>query len=95
MALTVEPFNDGPEDWDNALAGFDGGSFCHRFGWRSVMEDALGHQTHWVAARDADGVIRGLLPLVRVRSRHDTIARSIQWPPTNRGWIAGRCFRSG
>ena len=69
MTLTVEPFEESTEKWDTALAGFEGGSFCHRHGWRSVMEDALGHQTFWMVARDGDGAIVGQLPLVRVRSR--------------------------
>jgi FemAB-related protein (PEP-CTERM system-associated) len=69
MTLTVEPFEGSAEEWDAALGGFEGGSFCHRMGWRSVMEDALGHRTFWRVARDADGEIAGLLPLVRVRSR--------------------------
>jgi len=69
MKLYVEPFEGNEEEWDVALAGFEGGSFCHRLGWRSVMEDALGHRTFWMTARDPGGAIAGLLPLVRVRSR--------------------------
>lgn len=69
MTLNVEPFEEDTEKWDTALAGFAGGSFCHRIGWRSVMEDALGHQSFWMVARGPEGTIAGLLPLVRVRSR--------------------------
>lgn len=69
MTPTVEPFEGSTEEWDAALAEFEGSSFCHRMGWRSVMEEALGHSTFWMAARGPDGALEGLLPLVRVRSR--------------------------
>lgn len=45
------------------------GSFCHLDGWRTIMEDVLGHQTHYLEERAADGALSGILPLVRVRSR--------------------------
>ena len=67
--LTVEPFEGDAVAWDSTLESLDGGTFCHRYGWRHVMEDALGHETSWWVARDASGVAHGVLPLVRVRSR--------------------------
>jgi serine/alanine adding enzyme len=67
--LVIEHFADGGAGWDEALAGLEGSSFCHRYGWRAVMENALGHETHWWAARGDDGEVEGLLPVVRVRSR--------------------------
>ena len=69
MSLTVESFEGSPEEWDALLAGFEGATFCHRYGWRSVMEDALGHETYWMAARHPGGTTAALLPVVRVRSR--------------------------
>ncbi len=69
MSLTIEPFDGSSEEWDKHLAAFAGGTFCHRHGWRSVMEDALGHRTYWMVARDGTGGVDALLPLVRVRSR--------------------------
>src|SRR5690606_20680437 len=46
-----------------------GSTFCHLSGWRHVMEDVLGHENRSLVSMDGDGAIRGLLPLVRVRSR--------------------------
>ena len=65
----VEDFAGHSADWDGLLKAVEGGSFCHRYGWRAVMEDALGHETYWWVARDGEGEVSGLLPLVRVRSR--------------------------
>jgi FemAB-related protein (PEP-CTERM system-associated) len=39
----------------------------HRAGWRRVVRDAYGHRTHYLMARDGDGV-RAVLPLVEVAS---------------------------
>jgi len=68
-ALLVEPFGGGAKEWDALLEDFGGGSFCHLYGWRDVMECALGHETFWWVARDRRGDVKGLLPLVLVRSR--------------------------
>jgi serine/alanine adding enzyme len=66
--LRVVPF-DGPDPaWDAAMAGLPGSTACHLAGWRHVMEEALGHETLYWQAVDAEGRAHGLLPLVRVRS---------------------------
>ncbi len=67
--LVVEAFSGQAEEWDRALADLPGATVCHLHGWKDVMEDALGHRSHFWVARDPDGAIAGLLPLVRVRSR--------------------------
>jgi FemAB-related protein (PEP-CTERM system-associated) len=69
MRVSVEPFDGDAEEWDEALRDLEGATFCHRYGWRSVMEEGLGHQTYWMSAREESGAIKALLPLVRVRSR--------------------------
>lgn len=66
--LRVESFQGDAEEWDASVRSFEDGTFCHLYGWRAVMEDALGHETFWWTAVDAGGEVRGLLPLVRVRS---------------------------
>src|SRR5439155_1957590 len=40
----------------------------HLFGWRTVMRRALGHEGVYLSARDPDGGLMGVLPLVRVKS---------------------------
>lgn len=68
-SLTVEPFDGPSETWDALFEGKDGATFCHLYGWRRVMEDALGHETFYLVAKNTDGKPEGALPLVRVRSR--------------------------
>ncbi len=58
-----------PADWDDFVASAAGATFCHLGAWLSVMEDALGHESFRLTARDEEGRLRGVLPLVRVRSR--------------------------
>lgn len=68
MTLTVERYEGGALEWDELVARSSGSTFCHRHGWRSVMEDALGHECLWLSARAPDGALEGVLPLVRVKS---------------------------
>ena len=69
MSLTVEPYQGTAPAWDELAAGAPGSTFCHRHAWRGVIEGAFGHPCLWLAARDAEGRLAGILPLVRVRSR--------------------------
>jgi len=54
--------------WDGFVAVAPGATFCHRAGWRPVIERAFGHRTHFVFAERA-GAITGVLPLTEIRSR--------------------------
>lgn len=65
----IHAFDGDAAEWNGLLAGAEGASFCHLYGWRNVMEESLGHETSWWIARDEQGAIDGVLPLVRVRSR--------------------------
>ncbi len=61
----------GPEsraEWDAFVAAHDG-SFYHLFDWKDLNERELGHPCEYLAARDKQGAIQGVLPLVFVRSR--------------------------
>jgi serine/alanine adding enzyme len=64
--MPVEP---GDPAWDAYVDAAEGSTFCHAGGWRGIIEDVLGHQCTYLAARDHDGRWLGALPLVRVRSR--------------------------
>jgi serine/alanine adding enzyme len=55
--------------WDAFAAAAPDSTFCHLVGWRGIMADALGHECRYLIACDDDGVMRAVLPLVRVRSR--------------------------
>ena len=54
--------------WDDFVRSHPAGSFYHLYDWSSVNEQALGHRPLFLIARDASQV-RGVLPLVFVRSR--------------------------
>lgn len=68
MSLTVGPLEEDGE-WDEFVRGREDATFCHLVGWRSVMEGVLGREALYLAARDAEGRIRGVLPLALHRSR--------------------------
>lgn len=66
--LPVVPFEGDGAEWDGLLTQLSGANFCHLYGWKAVMEDALGHQTYWWVAKGRTGEVEGVLPMVRVRS---------------------------
>lgn len=55
-------------DWDAYVQAAPEATFFHLSGWKSVIESSLGHRCHFLMAR-AGGRVRGVLPLVHVRSR--------------------------
>lgn len=54
--------------WNDFLAGQPQGSFYHLHQWQQINQQALGHRCSYLAA-DADGELRGVLPLVYVSSK--------------------------
>jgi FemAB-related protein (PEP-CTERM system-associated) len=69
MSLVVRPVR--PEDvaaWDGFVLAEPTATFFHRIGWKSVLERAFGHRTHYLLAA-RDGRIEGVLPLAEIRSR--------------------------
>lgn len=65
VAAEPEP----PAEWDEYVEDAPGATFSHLAGWRQVMEGVLGHECLYASARDPEGTLRGVLPLVSVRSR--------------------------
>ncbi|MHB0989842.1 MAG: FemAB family XrtA/PEP-CTERM system-associated protein [Burkholderiales bacterium] len=58
-----------PEDanaWNEFVSNCPTATFFHRSEWKSVIEQAFGHRTHYLLA-EQDDVIRGILPLVEIR----------------------------
>ena len=53
--------------WDSFVLSCAEATFFHRAGWRRVIEQSFGHACHYVFA-ESDGAIRGVLPLVHVKS---------------------------
>ncbi len=67
--VTIQPFGTDGARWDAFVGGAEDSTFCHLAGWRDIMSDVLGHECPYLVAVDEEGTWRGVLPLVRVRSR--------------------------
>jgi len=60
-----------PQDvpvWNQYLSQSANGTFFHRAEWKNVFEGSLGHKAIYLLAKAGDEV-RGILPLVHIRSR--------------------------
>ncbi|HEY5087454.1 MAG TPA: FemAB family XrtA/PEP-CTERM system-associated protein [Gemmatimonadaceae bacterium] len=72
MTLTVTRYDGSGDVWDSFVLAQRGAphyTHCHLYGWRRVMQQAMGHDTPYLVATDeATSVIEGVLPLVRVKS---------------------------
>ncbi len=64
----VERFVGAREEWNDFAATQRGYTHFHRLEWRELIEQVFGHECVYLAARDDDGSLSGVLPLVRVRS---------------------------
>jgi FemAB-related protein (PEP-CTERM system-associated) len=53
--------------WDEFVLACPKATFFHRAGWKTVMEKAFGHRTHFLLA-ESNGHIVGVLPLAEVKS---------------------------
>ena len=54
--------------WDAFVLACPEATFFHRAGWKTVIEQAFGHRTHYLLAERA-GALVGVLPLTEVNSR--------------------------
>lgn len=54
--------------WDAFVTACPEATFCHRAGWKTVIEEVFGHRTYYLYAA-AGGEIQGVLPLGHIRSR--------------------------
>ena len=67
--VVVTRFDGAAADWDACVRAQPGWTHFHLHGWRAVAGEALGHDSIYLAARDAaTQAMVGVLPLVRVRS---------------------------
>src|ERR1700716_2776763 len=68
LMIRVERFAGTAEEWDAFAVEQAGYTHFHRFQWRTVIENVFGHECLYLAARDSDGSLSAILPLVRVCS---------------------------
>jgi len=55
------------DPWDAFVEAHPDGTFCHRSGWKQVIEQGAGHESPFLFA-EQDGAIVGVLPLTLRRS---------------------------
>lgn len=68
MTLVIRRLDaDDMDRWDAYVQRAEQATFFHRSGWKTVMEQAFGHRTHFLFAQQ-DDVIVGVLPLAQVKS---------------------------
>jgi FemAB-related protein (PEP-CTERM system-associated) len=53
--------------WDSYVRQAPGASTYHQWAWRRVVEETFGHPAHYLAA-SANGPVRGVLPLIEMKS---------------------------
>lgn len=68
MTLSVGEYRGERSEWDRFVRQQVGWTSFHLFGWARVIDRAFGHECCLLAATEL-GELRGVLPLVRVRSR--------------------------
>jgi len=66
--VTVAPFEGVAGEWDGFARERPGYTHFHRWGWKQVLSDVFGHDCIYLAAREGQGRLAGILPLVRVKS---------------------------
>ncbi len=65
--MNVEICNDAKR-WDSFVASTPEASNYHRWGWRVAIESTFGHESYYLAAT-GKGEVKGVLPLVHMKSR--------------------------
>lgn len=66
--VTISADSTPPPDWDGFVRSAPGGTFCHLGAWGPIMRDVMGHDVLFACARDDEGKLAGVVPVVEVRS---------------------------
>jgi FemAB-related protein (PEP-CTERM system-associated) len=56
------------EEWRRCVDASEQAELYHDYRWRLLIEEIFGHECHYLVVRDSSRAIRGLVPLVRLRS---------------------------
>lgn len=68
MTMHITELNDSTmQAWDSFVSQCPGATFFHRAGWKTVLQNAFRHRTHYLMALENDAVT-GVLPLAELRS---------------------------
>lgn len=69
MSLLVREYTGSAEAWDRFAEDQPGWTHFHRYRWKALIEDVLDGEGLYLAATGPGGELRGVLPVVRIRSR--------------------------
>ncbi len=56
------------ERWNEYVRGSSAASYYHHLGWKNIIEKSFGHKTYYLLAEDERSNVRGILPLVQIKS---------------------------
>jgi serine/alanine adding enzyme len=56
------------ERWNNFVMSAGNSSCYHLTGWKNVIERSFGHKSYYLLAEDMENKVRGILPLVQLKS---------------------------
>jgi FemAB-related protein (PEP-CTERM system-associated) len=65
----ISLLNDEEDDWNTYVSNNPSASVYHRVEWRNLIHETFGHRGFYFLARDDNSRIRGVLPLIRLKSR--------------------------
>jgi FemAB-related protein (PEP-CTERM system-associated) len=68
MEIEVQTLAENPAAWNEFVARSSSASFYHDFAWKGVIERTFGHKCHYLMAFERGDVVRGILPLVEMKS---------------------------
>jgi serine/alanine adding enzyme len=68
MKAKILYYNGDGSDWDAFVDSHGHGTNYHRYCWRNVLEKSFGHKTYYLAAKNSQDEICGVLPLTHMKS---------------------------
>jgi FemAB-related protein (PEP-CTERM system-associated) len=66
--VSVALLNNETDEWNDYVLGHPASSVYHRAEWRKLIKDTFGHSSYYCVARNSNGDIVGILPMIRLTS---------------------------
>ena len=67
--VRIDLLKDEVSEWNAYVSNNSSASVYHRAEWRDLIHETFGHEGLYFVARDKDGCIAGILPLIHLKSR--------------------------
>ena len=77
MSATISVAAEPGSDWDAFVLAQPGASIYLRSGWSLLAREVFGHRPYFIEARDAQGSLQGVLPIVQQRGLLGNFATSV------------------